>query len=186
MRLSMTSQMAIIGMNISAPFLALETALPRIEMETTPSVLEIDSPKPRLSIDQSQCFADVSHRGLMDFALYCSEYSRSEFFRGLERRVVTGNNLAAIHTGFSVADLGQASIPEEKVFEIISVPSQPPRIDFDVQPVGYQFRPAQVNVQAVNGQIDNQFQWGKVEVYIEKPNHLDIEWLEDRIIDVKA
>ncbi len=181
MQLRISSQMAVIGINISRPSIMLNSTRPRIGIETTPSALEIESPKPRLNIDQSQCFADVSHRGLADFAQYCSEYSRSEFFRGLNRTVAEGNKLAAIHTNFSVADLGEASIPEENEFEIICVPSELPRIEFDVQPVSYNYTPSKINLEVVRGQVDNEFKWGKAEIYVARPNQLDIQW-----IDVKA
>jgi hypothetical protein len=186
MELRLNSQMAAIGLNISRPAIILNSTQPRIEIDTRPALMEIESPKPKMDIDQTQCFADESHRGLLDFALYCSEYSRSEYFKGLERTVAEGNNLAAIQTGFSVADLGYASLPEKNNFEIVSVPSQLPRIEVDVQPVSYRFTPSQVTVQAIDGRIENNFQRGKVEVYIARPNSLDIQWIDDRVLDVRV
>ncbi|HWP95343.1 MAG TPA: DUF6470 family protein [Syntrophomonadaceae bacterium] len=186
MELRISSQMARMGLNITRPSMNLTNSLPQIELELTPSRLEISSPSPRIEIDQSQCFADEDHRNVADFMQYWTDYSRSQMTQGIDRIVSDGNNLAAIQTGFSIADLGAEAVDDQKEFEIIAVPSQPPRIDWEIQPVSYQFTPGTVQITANPGQINNQFQWGKVEAYVAQPSSLDIQWIDDRQVDIKA
>lgn len=182
MQLRITSQMARIGLDISKPTLNLQSMQPRVELDVTPARLDIKSPRPKLMIDQSQCFADAGLRGLLDFALHCSEYSRSEFAEGIDKRVSDGNHLAAIHTGSSIADLGvEAMQGDQHVFEIRAIPQQPPIIEADVQPVSIDFQPARVNTDLKRGNVDQQFEWGKVHTYVAQRNSLNIQWLDEHI-----
>lgn len=182
MQLRITSQMARIGLDISKPTLSLQSTRPRVEVDTAPARLDITSPRPRVIIDQSQCFADEGRRGLLDFALYCSQNSRSEFSDAIDKRVSDGHHLAAIYAGSSIADLGKEAMQAgQHVFEIRAIPQQPPTIEADIQPVSINFEPARVNTSLNKGTVDHQFQWGKVETYIKQPNDIDIQWIDEHI-----
>lgn len=182
MQLRITSQMARVGLDISKPTLNLQSTKPQVDLAITPARLDITIPKPKVIIDQSQCFADAGKRGLLDFALYCTEYSRSEFSDALAKRVSDGNHLAAIHTGSSIADLGvEAMQDRQHVFEIRAIPQQPPMIEADVQPVSIDYEPARVDTSLNKGTVDHQFQWGKVETYLQQRNYIDIQWIDEHI-----
>lgn len=182
MQLRMTSQLARIGLDISKPTLTFQSSKPQVELDITPARLDITSPKPRVIIDQTQCFADEGRRGLLDFALYCSENSRSEFSDAIDKRVSDGDHLAAIHTGSSVADLGvEAMQSGQHVFEIRAIPQQPPTIEADVQPVSIDYEPATVDTSLNKGTINHQFEWGKVDTYLKQSNTLDIQWIDEHI-----
>ncbi|MEQ8176648.1 MAG: DUF6470 family protein [Syntrophomonadaceae bacterium] len=182
MQLRITSQMARIGLDISKPTLNLQSTKPQVELDITPARLDITSPRPKVMIDQSQCFADEGLQSLLDFALYCSGYSRSEFSDAIDKRVSDGNNLAAIHTGSSIADLGREAMQEKQhVFEIRAMPQQPPIIEADIQPVSINYEPAKVNSSLNRGIVDPQFQWGKVGTYVAQRNYIDIQWIDEHI-----
>lgn len=182
MQLRITSQMARIGLNISKPTLNLQSTKPRVELDIAPARLDITSPKPKVIIDQSQCFADAGLRGLLDFALYCSDLSRSEFSDAIDKRVSDGNHLAAIYTGSSISDLGvEAMQDEQHIFEIRAIPQQPPIIEADVQPVSVDYEPARVNTDLNKGTVEGQFQWGEVETYLDPPNHINIQWIDEKV-----
>ncbi|MEN6390751.1 MAG: DUF6470 family protein [Syntrophomonas sp.] len=181
MQLRMTSQLARIGLDISKPTLTFQSTKPQVELAITPARLDITSPKPKVIIDQSQCFADEGRRGLLDFALYCTDYSRSEFSDAIDKRVSDGNNLAAIYAGSSIADLGKEAMQDEHIFEIRAIPQQPPKIEADVQPVSINYEPARVDTSLNKGIIEHQAQWGKVETYLKQRNYIDIQWIDEHI-----
>ena len=119
---------------------------------------------------------------MLDFALYCTEYCRSEFSDAIAKRVSDGHHLAAIHTGSSIADLGvEAMQADQHVFEIRAIPQQPPKIEADVQPVYIEYEPARVNTSLKRGTVDHHFQWGKVETYLQQRNYIDIQWIDEHI-----
>lgn len=186
MLLKMSSQAARIGLNISKPSMSLTSTQAQITMETAPSRLEITSTSPRIQIDQSQCFADEDHRNITDFMQYWSDYSRSQLAQGIDRIVSNGNNLAAIQTDFSIPEMAAQASEEQADFEIVAVPSELPRISVDMQPVSYQFTPTELRMDVKPGQVNNQFQWGKVDTYVAQPNSLDIQWIDDRQVDIKV
>lgn len=184
MQLRINSQMAMIGLKTTQPTVDLRMDLPEIQLESNPPRVEITSTMPKISIDQSQCFADEGHRGLLDFALYCSEYSREQFSEGIDQTVSDGNNLAAINSGFSIADLGvEAMEDDQHVFEIRAIPQQPPVIEFDIQPVSIRCSQGQVEVNIKEGKIKNNYQPGQVDTYLAQRNYLNIQWIDDHQLD---
>jgi len=56
MQLQMRSQLALIGLEISKPFLHLRTTRPKVELQIKKPEIKIHSPRPVLHIDQTQCF----------------------------------------------------------------------------------------------------------------------------------
>lgn len=181
MQLRITSQLARIGLDISKPTLSFQSTKPRVELDIAPARLDISSPKPRVIIDQSQCFADAGLRGLLDFALYCSENSRSQFSDAIDKRMSDGKHLAAIYTGSSIADLGKEAMQDQHVFEIRAIPQQPPTIEADVQPVSINYQPGPVKTTFNKGMIEHQAEWGKVETYLEQRNNINIQWIDEHI-----
>ena len=70
MYLRITSQPALLGLDIKA-ILWMETSPPRVELDITrPGGMH--SSRPRIHIDQSECFADMERRTPLEFSWYWS------------------------------------------------------------------------------------------------------------------
>lgn len=181
MQLSINTQMARLGLEITKPWLSMSNSQPKLEIESSPGRLEIKSPPPRILIDQTQCFADVDHRGNADFLSYWLNFSHNKYMENLSKRVQDGNRLAAIHSGFSIADLCAEAMVEDHIFDIIAVPGELPRIEAIVQAPEINYIPGQVLTRLNPGQTQNEFQWGKVQAYMLQKNLLEIEWKENTV-----
>lgn len=184
MQLRMNSQAARIGMNISEPFLRMQIEEPQISMKTEPSQLRIESQKSTVTIDQSECFADEGHRNIRQFMDYWVGYSKREYSRGIARTVAVGNRLAAIHTGYSIADMARDAMYEEKEFNIVAIPDQPPEIEVIVERGSFDYKPAEVRLELRMGDIEYSPQLGDVQIYMARYNRLNIEWIDDRKVDI--
>ncbi|PKM77592.1 MAG: hypothetical protein CVU90_07010 [Firmicutes bacterium HGW-Firmicutes-15] len=181
-QLRIEQQYAMIGMDIRKPSINLHSTLPSIELQTSPAELEMESPRPRIHIDQRQCFADAGLKSPSVLSEDCVARARSQALEGIGRRVSEGNQLAKIN-GATVADVaGNSYIFEDKVdFNCTAIPKQRPEISFDLQPVAVNFRRGEVQLQLRRGTVENNFEWGKVDIYLRQKNYVKMYCAEPNI-----
>ncbi len=186
MQLQMRSQMALIGLEISKPFLHLRITKPQINLEIKEPELHIRSLRPVLHIDQTQCFADAGKRTLSAFTAYYADRGWADALEGIARRAQEGDMLAQIHKGYTIEKLAAQNLGEIADFNVTAIPKQPPRVWFDTYPVQYEFNPGDVDTRLQRGRVEGYFQWGKVNIYLRQKNYLEINWVEDSKVDLIA
>jgi hypothetical protein len=90
MRLVINQQFAKIGLKIVKPQLILERIPPEFKMRRKPGKLEIESSRPVLHIDQTECFADAGLMTQGRFHDYYAQVAYSDVLSGIARRVQEG------------------------------------------------------------------------------------------------
>lgn len=181
MQLQMRSQMALIGLEISKPFLHLRITKPQINLEIKEPELHIRSLHPVLHIDQTQCFADAGKRTLSAFTAYYADRGWADALEGIARRAQEGDLLAQIHKGYTIEDMAAQDLGKVDEFNVTAIPKQPPRIWVDTYPVEYEFIRGYVENRAQMGSVEGELQRGKVDVYLRQQNYLEINWVENKI-----
>ncbi|WP_054693825.1 DUF6470 family protein [Syntrophomonas palmitatica] len=168
-------QFAQIGLNIKEPRLNLRSTLPRIEIESKPAELSLVSPRPKIHIDQRQCFADAGLRSPETLTDYLVGQAWSDFYSALAQRSSEGDELARIK-GSSLGDLAVSRTRNYKNFDAKAVPQQPPKISFETYPVQGEYQPGEINLRLLSGNVQSNLDWGKVEIYLRQKNFIRFEF----------
>lgn len=173
--------MAKIGIETTRPFLSLTSTRPLLELSVEEPQLQIHSPRPVLHIDQKQCFADAGRRTPSDFSAYYAAQGWSDSMQGIARRASEGDLLGQINKGYGIADLAAEGLGSTIDFNVTSIPKQPPRTWVETYPVQFKFIRGSVSGTFHPGKIENNFQWGKVQIYLRQQNHVSIKAVGDRL-----
>lgn len=181
MELRIDQQYARIGLNIQKPQLNLKTQQPQINMNSSRPEVKIESPKPQITIDQRDCFKSYFKMNINDLTAYFADKGYQDCIEGIQRRVNEGHELASIEKGGSIAGIAVNKMDRTLEFAIKSLPENPPRIEAVIQPVQIDFIPADINIQFQRGSVENRFQWGKVNVYLEQQNYIKINWIDNKV-----
>ena len=181
LQLQINQQYAQIGLNIQKPMLDLRTTKPQIELDIKEPRVQIHSPRPEIYIDQSQCFADAGKRSPLEFSWYYSDIARSDAAAGIDRIVSEGDMLAAIENGTTIADVAAMAVEENVDFNVTAIPKQPPKIDWNIQPVQIELERGSVDLKLHRGHIENNFQPGKINVYLAQKNFIEINWVGENL-----
>lgn len=181
MQLQMRSQMALIGLETTQPFLELRNIRPQMELQIEEPQLQIHSPRPVLHIDQTQCFADMNKRTPAAFVAYYASQGWSDSLEGIGRIAMEGDLLGQIENNFSLTDLAMQDLGKAADFNVTAIPKQPPRTWVDTYPVEYRLQRGTVTANVQMGRVENHFHWGKVNVYLRQQNYLEINWIENQV-----
>lgn len=178
LQIRIDQQFAQIGLNITKPFLAMQTTQPQIELTIEEPKLEIHSPRPKVYIDQRECFADKDRRTPEAFSAYWAGIAKNKAIEAIATISSEGDMLGQIERGITIEDIAAQAMDNMVDFNVTAVPKQPPKIEADVRPVEVKLHRGTVDLKLHRGRVEHNFQWGKVNVYIEQQNYLKISWEE--------
>lgn len=181
LQIRIDQQYAKIGLDIKKPFLALQTTPPQIELDIQEPEIEIHSPRPRLHIDQRECFADMDKRTPEVFSRYWTGIAINKAFEAVGTISSEGDSLGQIERGITIENLAQYVMDNMVDFNVTAIPKQPPKIEADVRPVEFNLRRGTVDSRLNRGQVEHNFEWGKVNAYLRQKNYLNITWEESKI-----
>ncbi|CFX12499.1 Uncharacterized [Syntrophomonas zehnderi OL-4] len=176
LQIRIDQQFAQLGLDIKKPAINLQTTLPAIELQIEEPRLEIHSPRPRLYIDQSQCFADMDKRSPAEFSRYYADLARQKGIEAIGIISSEGDYLANWQEGNTIEALAASAMDTQVDFNVTAVPQQPPRIDWEIRPVETNVSRGTIDLKLRRGQVQNNFQWGRVNAYIAQQNYLKISW----------
>lgn len=181
LRLRIEQEFARIGLNIKKPFLPLRTTGPQIELSIKEPELKLHNPRPRVYIDQRRCFADMEKRTLDEFLRYHAQLGREKALQAIGDIAEEGDMLASIEKGVKLEDIAEKGFGEAADFNVTAIPKQMPDIVWDVRPVEIEFIPGEVELELRRGRVENLFEPGKVEVYLEQKNYIKIDWVGENL-----
>ncbi len=168
-------QYAQIGMDIKEPAINLRSTLPQVVLETQPARLEMSSPRPKVHIDQSQCFADANMRTPEALKDYLISLARSATMNAIAAIAGKGDALADFKNT-TVASYSASNSVHTHEFEAKAIPQQPPNISFETYPVQVEYQPGTIDLQLNRGMVDSQLDWGKVNIYMKQKNYVQFEY----------
>ncbi|HBQ25208.1 MAG TPA: hypothetical protein DD791_02335 [Syntrophomonas sp.] len=184
LQIRIDQQYARMGLDIQKPFLALNITHPKIELDIQEPRLEIHSPRPRLYIDQSQCFADMDKRTPSQFSRYYADLGMQAALEAIGDIAGEGDMLGHIEKGTTLEEIAATKMDNWVDFNVTAVPKQPPEISWDIRPVEIELIRGQVDLTLDRGIVENNLQWGKVNLYIEQKNYLKLSWYDTKLNQV--
>ena len=181
LQIRIDQQFAQIGLDIQKPVLALRTTQPKIELDIQKPRLEMHSPRPRIHIDQSQCFADMGKRTPSQFSRYYADLGMQTALETIGEIAAEGDMLGHIEKGITLEEIAATKMDDMVDFNVTAIPKQPPEINWDIRPVEIELIRGQVDLTLHRGTVENNFQWGKVNLYIEQKNYLKFSWYDTKL-----
>ncbi len=155
-----------------------------LNMSVTQPQIRVESTLPKVTIDQSQCFAEAGLKGNVDLMAEMVSYSKSAMLSSIGRIVDQGNQLANIpNASGAIADQAYYNAFEqfEKEFAMGTIPRSRPKINVIEGQVDIQVTKGQVTNNTVPQKTDIQYRHGAIEVYLkQRPS------IETRFVDLKG
>ncbi len=170
--------------------LRIETKSARLELYQTHSKLSISTERPKILIDQYECFAEAGLKGNYDFLMENAQIGYRQVMSFIRETARDGDTLAAIERGGNpIADIAVRRAYPEKYFGLAFIPKSRPEIDvtgsIDIQwdrdgegagdTVEGDFYPGGVNIN---------FKPAKVNIYVKQYPSIKIEY--ENSVDVSV
>lgn len=177
MRLEMRSQMAHIGIETSRGIQTIEQPRAEVDIRTNHAQVRVEGTLPKVLIDQSRCFSESGLKGVLELLAEMAQGARTACLEGMARTADQGNQLADIHNGTSViADVADDNAwgQFQKEFGMVTMPRSRPQITVIE---------GELDIRVEEGRVENQtrpqkpvieFQRGKLDIYLEQRNYLEI------------
>ncbi len=177
MTLEINQQYAVIGLRIQEPQLNLHTEKPVLQISTSKASLEIKSRPPDLDIDQSVCYTSGLHMDIDEFARYFARKGQQACLEGTARRAQEGRRMAEIHNPGALKQIVASRQRAQDDYPYLEMkPAPPPEIEFEIYPLQMRYTPGEVRIESTSGYVENNFQRGYVEVYLDQKNMIDINY----------
>lgn len=173
-----------IGINRTPARLEMTSPGYTLDMSVTQSQIKVTGTLPKITIDQSACFAEAGLKGLEGLRSELVAYSKSEMLASIGRIVDQGNELAGIpNAAGAISDQAYYNAFEQfdKEFNLGTVPTSRPRIEVVEGQTDVHVTPGTVENRTVPQKPTIHYQKGAVEVYMKKYGSI-----ETRFVDVKG
>lgn len=172
--IQVSQQFGQIGIKITPPDFQLRIKAPDLNIHTRQPDLEIQATKPEVIIDLRESFNSMGLEDIAAMAKSIGDKAKQTATDGVERRAQEGIALEKAK-GPSVIQLADAaSKPAEKHLVLGLMPDQPPRISVKTGGVQGMYTPGGVAVKLDSGEVQGDFTWGRVDVYMEREPYIDI------------
>lgn len=147
----------------------METQNAKLELHQKPAKLSITSEKPKVLIDQYECFAEEGLKSTGDLLKEAAQLGYQQAMDFIGKTAADGNILAAIENGGNpIKDIAVRDSSPEKSFGMVCMPRSRPKIDvtgsLDMQwdwdqkgarnGVEMEYTPGNVNINFVPGKIN--------------------------------
>ena len=184
MRIQINSTPALIGIRNQRPVQTMEQPRGEQSIRQTKAEMIVDQELPRVHIDQSQCFAEVGLKSVMELAYEAAQLGRQAVLEGTARVAQEGDRMARLEDGASaravLADLGEGNAYQVLDYNIDLAPKSRPRIevtghlkiDWKLGGVEHHYTPRQAITR---------YEPGKAEIYLRQWPSIEI-----RFLDIKA
>ncbi|ENH98394.1 hypothetical protein J416_00364 [Gracilibacillus halophilus YIM-C55.5] len=182
-QLRIQSQDAMIG---------LRTQNAKLDMNYDPAKQSIRQPKAdmqirttpsKLTIDQSQAFADVGIKPTSQMIEEKAQEGKQKLMEVIARRRRQGDELMKIEKGGNPIkrQAKENGHDEKKQFNIGWIPSaNSVKIDYQPAEVNVQVTPREPEINNQPTEVQYQYQRGNVETYVEQKNWLEIDFIESQ------
>ncbi len=180
MSLQITSQKAVIGWDSQNAVLTQSGNAKKIlNLRTEKNNLQINTVKPKLSIDQTESFGELGLKGIRAFMQESVGYARQMVSTGVDRIVSQGNEWLNIHTEVDpIPDQARYNAYEmfEKSFSGVFSPVARPEINVQPGQLNYSFTPAKVVNSSQAEPVQMDYQPWRIDYYMKQYNSMNISY----------
>ena len=171
-----------LGINRTPSSLNMDTEISRLELHQKHAKVNISTEKPRVLIDQYQCFAEAGLKNNGDFAKAAAQRGYRQAIKVVGQTVRDGYSLAAIEYGGNpIAEIGKRNAYPEKQFNLAFIPKSRPKIEV-VGSIDTQWDKNSAGVKnGVEGRyhkgyVRMDFEPTKIDIYVKQYPSIDITY----------
>lgn len=184
MRLEMSSTRGQLGMQTTQGRFDMESPKQTLDISTTQPQTRVEGKLAKITIDQSQCFADAGLMGNVDFTSDYVNYAKSKMYESMGRISEQGTEMANIQYGGSaIADQALYNAYDQfmNAFNYGTVPRSRPRINVIE---------GSLDIRVTEGRFENrtkfqkptiQYQKGSLRIYVATHPSLNISTVDERV-----
>ena len=166
MVLNIRQQNAKISLDIKPPQIQLDTEPAELDIQTEAAKVDIQSPEGILKIDWTAFRASYGLKTRTQMMREYAEKGKQAIADFTVKTVEDGNRLGNFaKSGATISQLAAQS-PIEPQKDVTWNWLPPPDIEYTAQPVEYDVIPGRLSFNPQRGDLDNQLDWGKVNVGI--------------------
>jgi len=154
-----------------------------LNLDIKEPLLEMQTQLPKVSIDQSQSFAEAGLKKNRAFMEDNTSYSKEIVSQGVDRIVSQGNEFIDIHTGVDpIPDqaIYNAYDMFEKSFNYAAIPTTRPSIDLVKGSVNYNFNRGSVNNNSQPQKVEMNYTPYQVNFSISQYNSISFRYMEPK------
>ena len=159
--------MKILNINTTPGILSISNPNPRLQMDISHPKIEMNPELSRIEIDQQQCF---NESGLMDYKTLTDQYAaegKQAVFSGIARRVSEGNMLANIAGGGNaIAEIARSNSFDNNEYDIDIAPKSRPTIQVIEGHLDIRVEEGHVSMNGERIPVEISYQSGKVDISI--------------------
>ncbi|SHH69849.1 hypothetical protein SAMN02745135_01724 [Caloranaerobacter azorensis DSM 13643] len=182
MSLQITTTRVMIQINIIDGKMSICQPRGEQNIHTTMPKVRIEFEKPKVIIDQYQCFAEAGLKNYLDLTKEAARFGYQKVLEGIARIAEDGDRMAQIENGMppAIPELAEKNAWEELDYNIDFIPKSRPKIDVEGR-LKIDWELGKVNIDyKVNKPIIN-FQRGKVEIYLKQKPSIKIRYIDVKI-----
>ncbi|HWQ71634.1 MAG TPA: DUF6470 family protein [Desulfitobacteriaceae bacterium] len=181
LKLNISTQPIRLEYTIQNARLDLQFPRPVVQMETTPPRLEIRQPRGELTIDQTPCRYSIGLKNLADFARDNAALGKQTALETIARIVEEGNRMAQIENkSNAIAEIAADSMLVEPP-EITYAHIDSPIINYQANPVQFNFIAGKVNYIVQPGTVQGDYQPGSVDIRVTQYPSIEIS-----VVDIQV
>lgn len=177
-QIRMESTFMQIGLQIDQPIQRIEQPKAILEIEQPKAVVEMETTLGKLSIDQSQAFAEENRKPIAEVVRETAQIAKQTAMEGTKRRAREGRELMEIEKGGNpiVSQAMEHSKRPEKQLSIGWIPSYGSvKIHYEPGEVDIRITPQKPIIEAIPQKPIHDYTPGNVSVYIRQWNSLKID-----------
>ncbi|SEO59180.1 hypothetical protein SAMN04488134_10990 [Amphibacillus marinus] len=178
-QIRINSQNARIGLDIQNAQLRLESQEADVQIQQPKADINIRTRPGRLTIDQSQAFADLGQFPVAESMRRSAAEGMQKAAQGSQRRRRQGDQLMKIEQGGDqIASIAKQNAPRQvRPFNIGFIPSHfSVKIDYEPAEVEINNVVNKPIIEARPNPVIHDYQAGAVDVYLEQKNWLDVDF----------
>ena len=184
MPISITQQPIVMNVSTSPARLSQSgNGAKTLNLDIKEPLLEMQTELPKVTIDQSQPFAEAGLKNIKAFMDDNTSYAKSIASQGIDRIVSQGNDMINIHTGYDpIPDQAIYNAYEmfEKSFNYAAIPMSRPSIDLVRGSVNYSMNRGQVTNSSQPQKVEMNYTPYQVNFSISQYNSISFRYTEPK------
>lgn len=159
-----------------------------LRTSTVKPQIQIQTEKPRIEIDQSQCFSEAGLMGIFELTSDNVSYAKQKVSEAIGRIIDQGNQMLNIHEDYDpIPDQAITNAYEifEHEFVYDTIPKSRPKIDVQRGNVDVQLNEGKVNNETELRKVQGEYSPGGVEFFMKQYHKVEISYTGNNL-DMKV
>lgn len=183
MGLQINTVKPLLEVNVTRPGMSISQSNGEQTITTAKAKLNIQSEKPRVIIDQYQCFAEAGLKNYLDLTKEGARLGAQKAMEAIARYIEDGDRMAQIENGTpqAIPELAEKNAwKPQQVFDIGTIPKSRPKIDVEGS-LNIEWQMGNVNIDYKVNKPKIDIRPNKVEIYLKQKPSIDIRYINESV-----